>query len=145
MFDEASEDQLLLHGLGSLGAMAGGKPAARGAARGVKLTRKDVRTSFEEFPATAEATFKKVRVLFAELGTLAGEEAHDDGSFTIRAVMGSGRGGLNPAVVTAEVTSHSQTATQVSVRAAAREGLIKQHAADKVLTKIIQRLRANAD
>ncbi len=145
MFDEASEDQLLVYGLASLGAMAGGVHGASGAAYAVKLTRKDVRTSVEEFPGTAKATYNKVRNLFAELGELVGEEAHGDGSFAIRVLIGSGYGGLNPAVVTAEVTSNSQTSTQVSMRAAAREGLIKQRSADKALTKIIQWLNANAD
>lgn len=143
MFDEASEDQLLLYGLASLGAMVGGERGARGVARGARMTKKDVRTAVEEVPGTAEGTRTSVRDLFAGLGRLAGEEAHDDGSCVIRAVIGSGFGRLNPTVVTAEVISHSQASTQISLRAAAREGLIKQHSAGKALARIIERLRVD--
>lgn len=145
MFDEASEDQLLSHSLASLGARAGGAAGARGTVRGAKATKKVVSTAVEEIAGTAKSTCEKVRELLVELGSLVGEEAHGDGSFTIRAVMGSGFAGLNPTIVTAQVTSDSDATTQLSLRAAAREGLIKQRSADKALTKIIQRLRVDED
>jgi hypothetical protein len=50
---------------------------------------------------------------------------------TIRVVARGGVGGMNPVVVTALVSKGGQNNSQVRLRAAAKEGLIKQRAGEK--------------
>jgi len=57
---------------------------------------------------------------------------------------GVGIGGLNPAVVTAVVTAGPEAVAVVELRAAGREGLIKQHPADKALAKVTALLNAGS-
>ncbi|MGW2491723.1 hypothetical protein ACWCV9_31510 [Streptomyces sp. NPDC001606] len=163
MFDEAGEDELLLAAMmqlgargGRLGATAGGaltgvhgtggagaRGGARGAARGFRWTKKDVGTGQLRLPGPVAAASHLVHRTLAGAGTLTGAEAHADGGVTVRAVIGVGIGGMNPAVVTAVVTADTEGAL-VDLRAAAREGLIRQHPADKALAKITELLHAAA-
>ena len=50
---------------------------------------------------------------------------------TIRVVTGGGTAGMNPVVMTALV-QYGDNSTQVRIRAAAKEGLIRQRAGQKV-------------
>jgi hypothetical protein len=164
VFDEASEDELLLAAMMQLGARggsiggslggavtgfhgvgrAGARGGARGAARGFKWTKKDVSTTHVLLRGTVEAASKLVHETLAGAGSLTGAQAHDDGSVAVRAIVGVGFGGLNPAVVTAVVTEGPDDTAAVALRAAGREGLIKQHPADKALAKITAQLKAAA-
>ncbi|HEU0239638.1 MAG TPA: hypothetical protein VFR11_10225 [Micromonosporaceae bacterium] len=155
MFDEAGEDDLLLAAVVRLGAKggalggavgsaatggaglgAGGKGGARGAARGFKWTKKDVRERTVELRGTvAEASLAVERAL-RHAGDLIGSETRDDGSVAMRATVGVGMGGLNPSVVTVVVHAAPDGTAILSVRAVGREGLIKQHPADKALAKV---------
>lgn len=162
MFDEAGEDELLLAAMMQLGAKggsiggaaggtitgfgglsrAGGRGGARGAARGFKRTKKDVSTTLVPLPGTVAAASEQVRETLTGAGNLIGAEARDDGGVAMRAIVGVGFGGLNPAVVTAVVAAGPEGVAVVELRAAGREGLIKQHPADKALAKITAQLRA---
>lgn len=57
----------------------------------------------------------------------------------IRAVVGSGAFGMNPAVVDLSVEPVSDRAATVTVYATAKEGLIKQHAAGKAVRRFLER------
>ena len=59
----------------------------------------------------------------------------------VSAVIGSGFLGLNPALVTVEVTPLSDTEVNVTIFGTAKEGLIKQHAGKKAATTIAARLK----
>ncbi|MEW2608614.1 hypothetical protein AB0937_00040 [Streptomyces sp. NPDC047880] len=59
---------------------------------------------------------------------------------TIRVVAGGGAGGLNPVVVTARVTKGGATDSAVRLRAAAKEGLIRQRAGEKTATRLAELL-----
>ena len=162
MFDEAGEDELLLAAMVQLGAKggsiggaaggtitgfgglsrAGGRGGARGAAKGFKRTKKDVGTTLVPLPGTVAAASQLVREALTGAGNLVGTEARDDGSIALRAIVGVGIGGLNPAVVTAVVAEGPDGVAVVELRAAGREGLIKQHPADKALAKITAQLKA---
>ncbi|MFD8722447.1 hypothetical protein ACFV2H_31860 [Streptomyces sp. NPDC059629] len=162
MFDEAGEDELLLAAMmklgakgGSIGAAAGGavtgsnglgragaRGGARGAARGFKWTKKDVSSTVVELPGTVTAMSQLVHATLAGVGNLIGAEARDDGGLAVRAMLGVGIGGLNPVVVTAVVAAGPQGVAVVELRAAGREGLIKQRPADKALAKITAQLKA---
>ncbi|MFI1166954.1 hypothetical protein ACH4UM_25975 [Streptomyces sp. NPDC020801] len=160
MFDEDGEDELLLAAMmrlgargGSAGGAAGGwvtgfgglsragaRGGARGAARGFKWTKKDVSTTVVSLPGTVAAASKLVGETLSGAGDLMGTQARDDGGVAMRAIVGVGMGGLNPAVVTAVVAAGPGGGAVVELRAAGREGLIKQHPAEKALAKITARL-----
>ncbi|MER5470062.1 hypothetical protein ABZX90_23070 [Streptomyces sp. NPDC002935] len=162
MFDEAGENELLLAAMmqlgakgGSTGAAAGGaatgthglgragaRGGARGAARGFKWTKKDVRTTLVELSGTVTAVSQLVHTTLAYIGNLLGTEVRDNGGIAVRAMVGVGIGGLNPTVVTAVVAAGSEGVAVVELRAAGREGLIKQHPAEKALAKITAQLKA---
>lgn len=155
MFDEAGEDDLLLAAMAELGArggaiggraaggftgLPGGKAAARGGARGAvrgyRWTKKDVQTASLPFAGSPTTAFERIAAAFAQSGGLVGTEAGEDGSFAVRAMVRVGIGNLNPTVVTARVSAGSDGTTTVDLRAAGREGLIKQHPAAKALTRV---------
>jgi hypothetical protein len=161
VFDEAGEDELLLaammelgakggaiggaiggavNGLGGLG-RAGARGGARGAARGFKRMKKDVSTALVSLPGTAREASQLVCDALAGAGNLVGTQTREDGAIAVRAVIGIGIGGLNPAVVTAVVAAAPDAGATVELRAAGREGLIKQHPADKALAKITALLK----
>jgi hypothetical protein len=157
VFDEAGEDEILLAEmmrLGARGAALGGwiggaatgtsglsradaRGGARGAARGFKWTKKDVSQQTVYLNTGIPEAAQVVRRVLEAFGQPIGSETREDGSTAFRAVLGVGLGGLNPAVVTVIVREAPTGAAGVHVRAAGREGLIKQHPADKALAKII--------
>ncbi|MDG9710533.1 hypothetical protein [Streptomyces sp. DH10] len=55
---------------------------------------------------------------------------------TIRVVASGGAGGMNPVVVTALVSKGGENSSVVRLRAAAKEGLIKQRAGEKAATRV---------
>ena len=54
----------------------------------------------------------------------------------IRVVAGGGVGGMNPVVVTALVRRGTGAGTEVKLRAAAKEGLVKQRAGEKTAARL---------
>jgi hypothetical protein len=157
VFDEAGEDELLLAAMMRLGAAggalggalggaaaggsglagaAGARGGARGAARGFKRTKKDVAEQAVQLGMDVPQASQLVYRALGSVGQLVGSETRDDGSVALRAMLGVGLGGLNPAVVTARIGPGPAGTAMVSLRAAGREGLIKQHPADKALAKI---------
>jgi len=93
-------------------------------------------------PGTVEAASALVREALTRAGNLVGTATQEDGGIAMRAIVGVGIGGLNPAVVTALVAAGPDGVAVVELRAAGREGLIKQHPADKALAKITVQLNA---
>lgn len=160
MFDEAGEDELLLAAMmrlgaagGSIGAgiggsitgqrglgAAGARGGARGAARGYKRTKKDVSTGAVSLDGPLETAARTVAETLATVGNPVGTQTREDGAIAMRAMLGVGLGGLNPVVVTAVLSPARDGSVQVAVRTAGREGLIKQHPADKALAKVIAAL-----
>jgi hypothetical protein len=163
VFDEAGEDEILLAAMMQLGATggalggalggaiagspglsgaAGARGGARGAARGFKRTKKDVAEQTVklsmDLPEASRMVFRAVEAV----GQVVGSEMRDDGSAAIRAVLGVGIGGLNPAVVTVIISQGEPAMSIARLRAAGREGLIKQHPASKALAKITPLLPA---
>jgi hypothetical protein len=157
VFDEAGEDEILLAAMMQLGATggalggalggavagspglsgaAGARGGARGAARGFKRTKKDVAEQTVQLSMDLpEASHMVLRAVEA-VGQVVGSEMRDDGSTAIRAVLEVGLGGLNPAVVTVTISQGEPAMSIARLRAAGREGLIKQHPASKALAKI---------
>jgi hypothetical protein len=164
MFDETGEDDLLLTAMMKLGAAggalggtiggaaagesrlsgaAGARGGARGAARGFKLTKKDVAEQAMHLGMDVPEASHLVHRALESVGQVVGRETHVDGSVAMRAILGVGLAGLNPAVVTAWVVAGPAAGTaMVRLRAAGREGLIKRHPAGRALAQVASLLPA---
>ncbi|HET6353409.1 hypothetical protein [Streptomyces sp.] len=58
------------------------------------------------------------------------------GQQAIRVIAPGGVGGMNPVLVTALVKNGGETSSEVRLRAAAKEGLIKQRAGEQTATRL---------
>ena len=86
-----------------------------------------------DLDATPEEARRRVADALAELGAPRDEE--------LSAVVPSGFGNMNPAIVRASV-AESGAGSRVVIEAAALEGLVKQRAAAKAAQRVADRLRA---
>ncbi|MFE9028871.1 hypothetical protein ACFYOA_21855 [Streptomyces iakyrus] len=129
------EDELLADELAALAAVAGGWG---GLTRLVaKLMRKNVHEIELVVAVPFEDAVERVaRVLGrAGRGVCLGSELCADQRM-IRVVAGGGVGGMNPVVVTALVTKVGASDSQVRLRAAAKEGLIRQRAGERTAARL---------
>lgn len=62
----------------------------------------------------------------------------------LKAKVGSGAFNMNPAVVYVEILDGDATSCEVTITGAAKEGLIKQHTAEKAVKRVVEALRALA-
>jgi hypothetical protein len=67
---------------------------------------------------------------------LQGEDSDDSPYPLLKAAVGSGFLNMNPAVVLLEILEASSDACEITITAAAKEGLIKQNTAEKVIQRI---------
>jgi hypothetical protein len=104
---------------------------ARIGARFTKVDRAREEVALEAAPAEAA---RRVADVLAELGEPRAGNA-------LSAVVPSGFGNMNPAIVTASVAA-AGTGSLVTVEAAALEGLVKQRAAAKAAKRVADLLRA---
>jgi hypothetical protein len=130
----ASEDEILVAELGAL--------AVRSGARSGFLTKavaKRLRTRAHEVelvvPLAQQAAVTRVRRVLR-----GGRRVPDDEGVTVRTVLGGGYGGLNPVVVTARVTTLEPEVSRIELRAAAKEGLIRQRTAERTATRLAAQL-----
>ncbi|MER7477779.1 hypothetical protein ABTX60_08965 [Streptomyces sp. NPDC126510] len=127
------EDQILADELAALAAASG---AWGGLTRLVaKLMRKNVHEIDLVVALPFEDTVERVASVLRRAGRTVGSVPEPGADQrTIRVVAGGGVGGLNPVVVTARVTKGGATDSEVRLRAAAKEGLIRQRAGEKTAT-----------
>ncbi|WP_406002779.1 hypothetical protein [Streptomyces sp. NBC_00829] len=131
-----SEDEILADELGVL---------ASGTSGGGRLTRfvalrmkKNVHEVDVVLPFPFEQAVARVAKELGRAGRridLAHGEPGSD-QLTIRVLVGAGAGGLNPVVVTALVTKAAENSSEVRLRAAAKEGLIKQRAGERTAARL---------
>ena len=76
-----------------------------------------------------------VRVILTNLGKMIDTKIESDVPF-LAAVIGSGFLNMNPAIVCLEFISVDDTATQIVISATAKEGLIKQKTAEKIVVRL---------
>ncbi|WP_282701421.1 hypothetical protein [Streptomyces sp. CC219B] len=137
---DRSEDRILAEELAALGALTGGSGRLVGMV--AKLMSKNVREIDLLVPLPFEEAVERVAHVLGEAGQAvdcvpvgpATEER------TIRVVASGGVGGLNPVVVTARVLRAEENSTEVWLRAAAKEGLIRQRAGDKTAVRVAEML-----
>ncbi|WP_412074898.1 hypothetical protein ACLF6K_01960 [Streptomyces xanthophaeus] len=132
------EDRILADALGAVGAIGGGGGGRLGATFTAKRLRKNVHEIPLTLPVHVDAAADHVAGLLARLGNLleAGSGADPDGRRVVRALVGGGFGNMNPVLVTVTLAAAGQQGTAVSVRGAAKEGLIKQRAGEKTAQQV---------
>ena len=82
--------------------------------------------------------------VLAKVGAL--QSDHDKPPYPfLKAVVGSGAFNMNPAVVFFEILDGDSTSSEVTITAAAKEGLIKQHTADKAVQRVFAALKESAN
>ncbi|WP_171139568.1 hypothetical protein [Streptomyces sp. S3(2020)] len=133
---DEGEDQILADELAALGALSGGSGRLTGFV--AKLMKKNVHEIDLVVPLPFDEAVKHVgRVLGGAGPTVGAMRAGDAGDQEmIRVVTGGGAGGLNPVVVTVLVTKAAEDSSAVKLRAAAKEGLVKQRAGEKTATHL---------
>ena len=128
-------EAVLVQRLADVGhAAAGGLGAASGAAAGARWSARRLRTEtaasrIDLGGADPEAVAARLAAALAA----APERDEESGRVVVRGVVGSGFGGLNPAYVLAGIDSAGGV---VSIATYAKEGLIKQHTAEKALQRL---------
>jgi hypothetical protein len=157
--DEQAEDDILIERAGELGAAGGaiggsigaslggapggnvaGAAAGRGGRSGARfaarfLNRTEVHEEAVGVPAGLDPMTRAEEVLRALAGA-AERLTGEDGTPTLRGVVGAGWFKLNAAVVTISPASGGR----LTVRAAAKEGLIKQHTAEQAVRRVAAEL-----
>jgi hypothetical protein len=130
------EDAILVRELGALASAWGGGARLTGLVNG--RLKKNVHEIDLVLRLPFEAAVERVTRMLEQDGRRiepsdaeAGAERH-----TVRIVTGGGTGGLNPVVVTALVARRGERDTDVTLRAAAKEGLIKQRAGEKTAMRL---------
>ena len=87
---------------------------------------------------TVEIPAASVReVILGLLGTTLLPSPDSSTVTPVRALVGSGRLDLNPALLTITVVPVSASTTQISVRGAAKEGLVKQRGGEQALGRFM--------
>ncbi|MEV4787213.1 hypothetical protein AB0K53_17505 [Streptomyces tuirus] len=133
---DRSEDQILVEELAALGAVSGGSGRLTGLV--ARLLKKNAHEIDLVIPLPFDAAVQRVVGVLEGAGR-SGRPAHVEsgtGQEMIRVVAGGGAGGMNPVVVTALVTRSTGNCTEVVLRAAAKEGLIKQRAGEKTAARL---------
>lgn len=104
---------------------------ARFAARWLKTVAHEAAV---ELPLDEPTSLTRVRNVLSGCGQLVSDASLAPDQ--LRAVVGGGTGGLNPVVVTVRVTARAPGVSVLGIRTAAKEGLIKQHSAERMATRI---------
>lgn len=130
--EDADDDELLEEALGQLGhkhGRAGGGLGARLAAKALPIRRHE-----EEIELPGLRPDAALRLAVDVIGHHG--QVHRVGREDVRGVIGSGAMNRNPAVI--DIRVHGG---RISVRAAAKEGLIPQRTARKAVHQVIESMR----
>jgi hypothetical protein len=127
------ESKILARELGRLGGFG-----ARWVARFLPSVSFETRLEIEQ---SLSATVKNVEEMLTNIGRRLPELESDPHAGVFSAVIGSGRLNLNPTIVCIRLRSWGSR-TAVSIRAVAKEGLIKQHSAQGAVERVAAALEA---
>ncbi|RMB82610.1 hypothetical protein [Streptomyces shenzhenensis] len=138
---DQSEDQILADELAALGAVGGG--SGRLVRLVAMLMRKNVHEIDLVIPLPFNDAAERVSRVLNQIGravetTQVGPGRDEE---AIRVVASGGTGGMNPVAVTALVSHAGENSSEVRLRAAAKEGLIKQQAGEKTAIRVAALLR----
>jgi len=145
---DIDEDAILARELarvGAVGGFAGGLvPGAIGGYLGGKLAARYLPT--ETFntslhvPADASETLHAAFQVLQRLGRISTDAADDSPLPRLSAVIGSGALGMNPTIIVITVSPVSDSESSVVIAGAAKEGLIKQHSAERAVKRVTEML-----
>lgn len=125
-----------LAGAGLAGAAGGGLGGGTGAAWAARrLPSRGAQTTVEVAMNPRAALTAAFRAL-SNVGQIVPDEVTPNEP-VLRAVVGAGTAGLNPGVIELSVEAISEEKAKITVRATAKEGLIKQHTAEKALQRVL--------
>jgi hypothetical protein len=132
---------------GKIGGLLSGKTGSSGGSHAVKLTAKFLPTETSSEKLVLKIGAEKALKLGYSVLLKMGELKTDDGPKApypmLRAVVSSGFLNMNPAVVYLEILEGDESGCEVTVTAAAKEGLIRQHTAAKALQRVVTALRSS--
>ncbi len=154
--DELLADEL--GKLGQLGAAIGNrlsghssqdKAAASGGSLGARLTAQflptETRIERIGLPMPPERALRLGHAVLSKLGSLQPEAAEAAPYPMLKAVVKSGFLNMNPAIVYFEILDGDDQRCEVTLTAAAKEGLIKQQSAAKAIARVLDGLRGLSD
>ncbi|MGW1209002.1 hypothetical protein ACWD5F_05140 [Streptomyces sp. NPDC002499] len=133
---DQSEDQILAEELATLGATVGG--SGRLVRVVAKMMGKNVHEIDLLVPLPFDDAVRRVSGVLRGAGRAVAtvSAGSDENEETIRVVVGGGAGGLNPVVVAARVRKVDEDSSEIWLRAAAKEGLIRQRAGEKTAVRL---------
>ena len=142
------DDDILTNEIGKVGAKAGellgrhnakgNKAAGRlGAEWAAKRLPNDTFEISADITADPISAVSVITNILNDAGKLL-DTREEAGIFEAKAIIGSGFGNMNPAVVTVSMNSEYSDQIHIVVQGTAKEGLIKQHAGEKAARRIAQ-------
>ena len=127
-----TEEKVLVREIGKLAGFVGGF-GARFAARSLPVEESFDSMAVDAGKGDVEAALREI---LGSIGKPTAEFASETPAGSISAIVGSGNMNLNPTIVHVQVVESSPSTTNVSLRALAKEGLIKQHSAARAVERI---------
>jgi hypothetical protein len=125
-----SEDELLAE---ALGGVAGGRRGVESVARRMRKNVAEVDVVLD-VPSAAAAD--RARKVLSEMGRVIGSEGTAEPSGQrVTGIVGAGVANLNPTVVTVTIRA-TEAGSEIVVRGAAKEGLIKQRAGEAAAKRV---------
>jgi hypothetical protein len=107
---------------------------------GARIAAKRLPTEEVEINVSVNAGVNDVRASVSQvlcgMGRLSDDFDSENKRGSISAIVGSGHLNLNPTIVHVMFVESTQALTHVSIRAVAKEGLVKQHSAKKAAENI---------
>lgn len=136
--DESAILEKELAKVGAIGGFVGGLvPGAIGGYLGAKLSARFVPTQTYgvtfQIPAGAEEALRSAFEILRRAGHLTNDASDDPSAIRLSGVVGSGKFGMNPAIVVITITAGPETGSTITIAGAAKEGLIKQRTAEKAV------------
>ena len=130
-----NDNDILARELAKLGGLGGGFGGSMGAKLAAKFLPTETKSTRIALNATPERAIQLGFSALTKFGQLQGDS--DDSPYPLlKAVVGSGFLNMNPTVVLLEILEASSDACEITITAAAKEGLIKQHSAERAIQRI---------
>ena len=128
-----TEDQVLVREIGKLAGFLGGF-GTRIAARRLPVEEAE---DLLVVDAPLTSVSGNVLLILQSIGRMTDEFASEKTTDTISAIVGSGHMNLNPTIVHVRFIESSDQSTTISLRALAKEGLVKQQSAKRATERIL--------
>ncbi|HLH52914.1 MAG TPA: hypothetical protein VKY92_04790 [Verrucomicrobiae bacterium] len=134
-----SEEEILAREIGKVGGKAG-PGASLGARIAARLLPTKTFSASLVIEREAGTVFEKAMGILQAMGEVAEQCTSGPGPRHVSAIAGSGFAGMNPAFVQVRVAPVSEHASEVTINAAAKEGLIPQRTAEKAAERFKEEL-----